>query len=51
MTQELDLIESDKILEIGTGSGYQTAILSRLVRKVFSIERINPLLVKSQTMF
>jgi len=34
----------DKVLEIGTGCGYQTAVLSPLVRRLFSIERIAPLL-------
>lgn len=40
------LIESgvpDKVLEIGTGSGYQTAILSHVVPRIFSVERIRPL--------
>ncbi|PCH65070.1 MAG: protein-L-isoaspartate O-methyltransferase, partial [Gammaproteobacteria bacterium] len=32
-----------KVLEVGTGSGYQTAVLSRLVDRVFSVERISPL--------
>lgn len=40
MLQELDLGSEHKVLEIGTGSGYQTAILARLVRQVYSIERI-----------
>jgi len=35
----LELSESSKVLEIGTGSGYQTAVLSRLARHVYSIER------------
>lgn len=33
----------DKVLEVGTGSGYQTAILAKLVNRVYSVERINPL--------
>ena len=39
MTQELRLNPDCEVLEIGTGSGYQTAILSRLARKVYTIER------------
>ena len=39
MTQALELEGSEKVLEIGTGSGYQTAILAELVREVVSIER------------
>jgi protein-L-isoaspartate(D-aspartate) O-methyltransferase len=39
MTQELMLKPTDVVLEIGTGSGYQAAILSRLASKVYSIER------------
>lgn len=38
MTEQLRLTGSEKVLEIGTGSGYQTAVLSRLAGKVFSIE-------------
>lgn len=34
---------ADTVLEVGTGSGYQTAILARLVRRVYSVERIYPL--------
>ena len=40
MTQSLDLSGDEKILEIGTGSGYQTAILAELGDRVFTIERI-----------
>jgi len=40
MTDLLDLNENHVVLEIGTGSGYQTAILSRLVKKVYSMEVI-----------
>jgi len=43
MTQELHLAAGDKVLEIGTGSGYQTAILARLAREVYTVERIKPL--------
>lgn len=39
MTQELQLHGSERVLEIGTGSGYQTAILARLASQVYSIER------------
>ncbi len=40
MTQELRLKPTDKVLEIGTGSGYQTAILSKMAEFIVSIERI-----------
>lgn len=39
----LEGIPKKKVLEVGTGSGYQTAVLSRLVERVFSVERISPL--------
>ena len=44
----LSLGERKKILEIGTGSGYQTAILAQLVDKVYSVERIEPLQEKAR---
>ena len=44
----LKLTGNEKVLEIGTGSGYQTALLSRLASQVFSIERIAPLLDKAR---
>ncbi|MCB1538306.1 MAG: protein-L-isoaspartate(D-aspartate) O-methyltransferase [Rhodospirillales bacterium] len=44
MSQALELNDRMKVLEIGTGSGYQAAILSRLVRRVYSMERHKPLL-------
>ncbi len=40
MTQELELEPTDRVLDIGTGSGYQTAVLSLLSQRVYSIERI-----------
>ncbi len=48
MTQALRLTPEDTVLEIGTGSGYQTAILARLVRTVFTVERIPELCVEAQ---
>ncbi len=44
MTERLDAQPSHKVLEIGTGSGYQTAILAKLAGDVYSIERVKPLL-------
>lgn len=43
MTQELELNDRHTVLEIGTGSGYQATILSHLARRVYSIERHQPL--------
>jgi protein-L-isoaspartate(D-aspartate) O-methyltransferase len=43
MTELLELSGDEKLLEIGTGSGYQSAILSMMVKKVFSIEIVKPL--------
>ncbi len=43
MTQALRLSGREKVLEIGTGSGYQTAILAELASQVFSVERVRPL--------
>jgi protein-L-isoaspartate(D-aspartate) O-methyltransferase len=43
MTDLLDLTGAERVLEVGTGSGYQAAILSMLAREVFSIEVVEPL--------
>ena len=48
MTEKLELGERHKVLEIGTGSGYQTAVLARLARRVFTIERHRELLRDAQ---
>jgi len=48
MLEALRLQAGDRILEIGTGCGYQTAILAELVSQVYSIERISELLLKAR---
>jgi protein-L-isoaspartate(D-aspartate) O-methyltransferase len=48
MTEQLDPKPTDRVLEIGTGSGYQAAILSRLAREVYTIEIIEPLAKRAQ---
>ena len=48
MTDLLELTGNDHVLEIGTGSGYQTAILASLVRRVWTIERIRPLAMQAR---
>ena len=48
MTQALELTGRERVLEIGTGSGYQTAILSRLAEQVFSIERVEGLAARAR---
>ncbi|MEI9478051.1 MAG: protein-L-isoaspartate(D-aspartate) O-methyltransferase [Deltaproteobacteria bacterium] len=50
MTDALQLTGREKVLEIGAGSGYQTAILAEVARKVFSIERILSLTMKARTL-
>jgi protein-L-isoaspartate(D-aspartate) O-methyltransferase len=49
MTEALQLIGKEKVLEIGTGSGYQTAILAALAQSVYSIERLPELALRSRT--
>ena len=51
MTQALDINERDKVLEIGTGSGYQATVLSHLCRRVYTIERHRPLLEMAERRF
>ncbi len=48
MTELLELKGNEKVLEIGTGSGYQTAILAELAKEVFTIERIEALAKKAE---
>ena len=48
MTQALQLTGAEKVLEVGTGSGYQTAVLAELARNVFTIEKIAALALKAR---
>ena len=51
MTQALTIEPRSRVLEIGTGSGYQTAILARLARLVYSVERYRTLLKEAESRF
>ncbi len=51
MTQFLEPVGADSVLEIGCGSGYQAAILSKIVRRVFSVERIERLVIEAKLRF
>jgi len=51
MTQHLELKGVDSVLEIGCGSGYQAAILSKICRRVFTIERIDELMKEAKVRF
>lgn len=48
MTQQLNLTADMDVLEIGTGCGYQTAVLSKLARRIYTIERFNQLSESAQ---
>jgi len=51
MTQALRLQGHERVLEIGTGSGYQAAVLAKLCDKVYTVERIKPLLIRARRLF
>lgn len=51
MTQALKITDRDKVLEIGTGCGYQAAVLSKLCRRLYTIERHKPLLLDAEKRF
>ncbi len=51
MTQALDPVGADSVLEIGCGSGYQAAILAHIVRRVFGVERIERLVIEARSRF
>ncbi len=51
MTQALDVQPRHKVLEVGTGSGYQAAVLSHLARRVYTVDRHKRLVTEAQTVF
>ena len=51
MTQALNITPQDTVLEVGTGSGYQTVILSQLARRVYTVERYKRLVMSSKLVF
>lgn len=51
MTEALQLTRKHRVLEIGTGSGYQACVLALLSRRVYTVERLRPLLVGAETRF
>ncbi len=51
MTQVLGVTKKHKVLEIGTGSGYQAVVLAKLCRRLFTVERHLPLLKAAETIF
>jgi len=51
MTQALDVQPRNKVLEVGTGSGYQAAILSQLARRVYTVDRYRRLVSAAQEVF
>ncbi|MFZ5906945.1 MAG: protein-L-isoaspartate(D-aspartate) O-methyltransferase [Nitrospirota bacterium] len=51
MTELLELRGSEKVLEVGTGSGYQAAVLAELVREVYTVERIESLAERAEEQF
>ena len=51
MTQALALSAEDRVLEIGTGSGYQAAVLAEIVFRVYTVERVNALYIRTRKLF
>ena len=51
MTQALELKKDDRVLEIGTGSGYQAAILAQIVYRVYTVERRRSLYMQARSLF
>lgn len=48
MTEQLEVNENHKVLEVGTGSGYQTAVLARIARRVYTIDRYRTLVAAAE---
>ncbi|NBV62355.1 MAG: protein-L-isoaspartate(D-aspartate) O-methyltransferase [Rhodobacteraceae bacterium] len=51
MTQALQVHPRDKVLEVGTGSGYQAAVLSQLARRVYTVDRYRRLVLEARALF
>jgi protein-L-isoaspartate(D-aspartate) O-methyltransferase len=51
MTAALDVGENDRVLEIGTGSGYQTAVLAHLAGRVYTVDRFRTLVAAAESRF
>ncbi|RPJ72553.1 MAG: protein-L-isoaspartate(D-aspartate) O-methyltransferase [Desulfobacteraceae bacterium] len=51
MTQALALTKNDRVLEIGTGSGYQAAVLAQIAYRVYTVERIRALYLSARRLF
>ena len=51
MTAALDVDDRDRVLEVGTGTGYQTAVLARLARRIYSIDRFRTLIAAAESRF
>ncbi|MBI3608496.1 MAG: protein-L-isoaspartate(D-aspartate) O-methyltransferase [Nitrospirae bacterium] len=51
MSQALELNGSERVLEVGTGSGYQAAVLARLAARIFTMERVKPLADRARNTF
>ena len=51
MTEALDLSPRDKVLEVGTGSGYQAAVLSQLARRIYTVDRFSRLVRDARAVF
>ncbi len=51
MTQALQLAADDRVLEIGTGSGYQAAVLAQIAYRIYTVERLHSLYVRTRKLF